>query len=51
MERDLDTHGATTIPGLLSPKDCATVAGWYDTDLLFRSRVVMSRHGFGRGEY
>ena len=51
VERDLDTHGAATIPSLLAPKACATIAGWYDTDALFRSRVVMSRHGFGRGEY
>ncbi|WP_372786240.1 2OG-Fe(II) oxygenase [Phenylobacterium sp.] len=51
VERDLDAHGAAMIPGLLSPDDCATVAGWYDDDALFRSRVIMSRHGFGRGEY
>jgi hypothetical protein len=48
---DLDTHGAAMIPGLLTPEDCAAAAGWYDTDALFRSRVVMARHGFGRGEY
>jgi hypothetical protein len=51
LARDLDTHGAALIPGLLSPEQCEAVAGQYDTDALFRSRVVMSRHGFGRGEY
>jgi hypothetical protein len=51
LARNLDAHGAALIPGLLSPADCEAVAGWYDTDPLFRSRVVMSRHGFGRGEY
>jgi hypothetical protein len=51
LARDLDAHGAALIPSLLSPAQCETVAGWYDSDPLFRSRVVMSRHGFGRGEY
>jgi hypothetical protein len=51
LAADLDAHGAVMIPGLLNPSDCATASGWYDTDALFRSRVVMSRHGFGRGEY
>ena len=51
VARDLDAHGAAMIASLLSPRDCETVAGGYADDLLFRSRVVMSRHGFGRGEY
>ncbi|MDB5425442.1 MAG: proline hydroxylase [Phenylobacterium sp.] len=51
LARDLDTHGAALIPGLLSAEDCASVAGQYDADVLYRSRVVMARHGFGRGEY
>jgi hypothetical protein len=51
LAHDLDAHGAALVPALLSPAECETVAGWYDNDPLFRSRVVMSRHGFGRGEY
>jgi len=51
LAADLDAHGAALIPGLLDAEACAAVAGWYDTDALFRSRVVMARHGFGRGEY
>jgi len=51
LARDLDAHGAALIPGLLPPDECETVAAWYDSDPMFRSRVVMSRHGFGRGEY
>jgi hypothetical protein len=51
LAADLDAYGAAMIPGLLSPDDCAAVAGWYDDDAQFRSRVVMARHGFGRGEY
>src|SRR5207245_6283074 len=30
---------------------CRVVSRWYTDDALFRSRVVMSSHGFGRGEY
>jgi hypothetical protein len=51
LAADLDAHGAALIPDLLSPETCAAVAGWYDDEALFRSRVVMARHGFGRGEY
>lgn len=49
--RDLDAQGSAVTERLLSPKDCRTVAGWYARAELFRSRVVMARHGFGRGEY
>ncbi|MCP3143009.1 2OG-Fe(II) oxygenase [Pyxidicoccus xibeiensis] len=48
---DLDTHGCATVGGLLSPAECLGLAEGYPTDALFRSRVVMARHGFGRGEY
>jgi len=51
LARDLDAHGAALIPGLLSAADCASLAGQYDVDALYRSRVIMARHGFGRGEY
>ncbi len=51
LAHDLDAHGAAMVPGLLAPRDCEAVAGWYADDARFRSRVVMSRHGFGRGEY
>src|SRR5688572_29429867 len=50
-ETGLDAHGCALLPGLLSPDDCAAVASWYEQDALFRSRVVMGRHGFGSGEY
>jgi hypothetical protein len=48
---DLDARGCAVIEGLLSPKECAALAGLYEADPLFRSRVVMARHGYGRGEY
>ena len=31
--------------------ECRAIAGLYGSDEPFRSRVVMARHGFGRGEY
>ena len=49
--RDLDACGCALLPRLLAPEACAAIARSYDTDALFRSSVVMARHGFGRGEY
>lgn len=48
---DLDVHGCATTPALLTAAECAALAGLYDADAPFRSRVVMARHGFGQGEY
>ena len=48
---DLDAHGATVIRSVLPPASCSALAALYDEDDRFRSRVVMARHGFGRGEY
>lgn len=48
---DLDAHGCARVAGVLAPADCALLAAAYDDGDLFRSRVVMERHGFGRGEY
>lgn len=48
---ELDQHGAAVLPALLTPEECRVVAALYPEDKPFRSRVVMARHGFGRGEY
>ncbi len=48
---NLDAQGWASIHGLLSPAECRATAAAYDDDKLFRSRIVMARHGFGRGEY
>jgi uncharacterized protein len=48
---DLDAHGCATTGPLLAAEECAALATHYDQDALFRSRIVMARHGFGRGEY
>jgi hypothetical protein len=48
---ELDGHGAAIIDGLLSPDECRALIAMYPDDTAFRSKVVMARHGFGRGEY
>src|ERR1700720_2385398 len=49
--RELDQQGNAMMEQLLSPEECRAIAGLYPNDDIFRSRVVMERHGFGRGEY
>lgn len=51
VARDLDGHGAAVLEQLLTPAECESLAGLYPQDQGFRSRIVMGRHGFGRGEY
>jgi len=48
---ELDGFGAATTGVLLTPEECARIVSRYEEEEGFRSRVVMSRHGFGRGEY
>jgi hypothetical protein len=51
IARELATHGCAIVPGLLSPEECVRLASAYARPELFRSRVVMERHGYGKGEY
>jgi hypothetical protein len=53
MESELDEDGVAVLPGLLTAQECSSIAALYDDSRqdVFRSRVVMARHGFGRGEY
>ncbi len=51
IAKDLDTRGYAMLEALLSPTECMALTGLYTDDQRFRSRVVMARHGFGRGEY
>ena len=51
MAQDLDARGSATLEGLLSSDECQAVSALYPVEEIFRSRVVMARHGFGRGEY
>ena len=47
----LDAHGWAALPALMTRDETEALAALYDDDALFRSRVIMARHGFGRGEY
>lgn len=47
----LDAEGCAHIGAVLSPVECRSLIAIYDDDARFRSRIVMTRHGFGRGEY
>ena len=48
---ELDEHGCAVAPSVLTPEECEALGGMYVEKERFRSRVVMARHGFGRGEY
>ena len=47
----LDLEGHAVMNSVLFADECAALAGAYGDDERFRSRIVMARHGFGRGEY
>ena len=47
----LDERGHAVLPQVLDPAECCELAALYDDRAAFRSRVVMARHNFGRGEY
>ena len=51
LAKGLDDRGSAVIEHLLTPAQCDSLAASYVDDDRFRSRVVMERHGFGRGEY
>ncbi len=47
----LQAVGHAVIPRLLCPAQCSALVVSYAQPDNFRSRVVMERHGFGKGEY
>ncbi|WP_342374997.1 2OG-Fe(II) oxygenase [Myxococcus stipitatus] len=51
LASELDARGCASLSRMLTPDECSALAGLYASEAPFRSRVVMSRHGFGRGEY
>jgi len=50
-DHELDRNGCAVFRQLLSARECEAMAELYPQEALFRSRVVMARHGFGLGEY
>jgi hypothetical protein len=51
IEEELKESGNAVLKGILTPSECSDLASLYANDDDFRSRIVMARHGFGRGEY
>ena len=51
VEKDLDAQGSAVIENLIAPVECDALVALYPEENIFRSRVVMARHGFGQGEY
>jgi hypothetical protein len=51
VSQDLDAQGSARIEGLLSSAECQALTALYSKEGIFRSRVMMARHGFGSGEY
>ncbi|MEP7083791.1 MAG: 2OG-Fe(II) oxygenase [Betaproteobacteria bacterium] len=51
IARDLDAQGCAVIEQMLDARECAALAAAYRDDTLFRKRIVMGQHGYGRGEY
>jgi len=51
IESSLDAQGFATLPAILSPDECESLAALYRNDALFRSRIDMARFRFGAGEY
>ena len=51
VSQDLDAQGSAIVGRLLSANECHAISSLYRKDDIFRSHVVMERHGFGRGEY
>jgi hypothetical protein len=51
VAQSLDTEGTVVLPRLIEPEQCEQLSTDYSREDIYRSRVVMARHGFGRGEY
>ena len=51
VSQELNSQGNSVLEGFLSSDECAALAELYGCEELLRSRVVMARHGFGRGDY
>ncbi|MGN8061379.1 2OG-Fe(II) oxygenase [Ralstonia sp. 22111] len=51
VEDALNEVGSAVLPGLLTHDASDALTALYPQDRLYRSRVVMERYGFGRGEY
>jgi hypothetical protein len=51
VAQELNAHGCASAGALLAASECKALASAYSREEFFRSRIVMARHSFGRGEY
>lgn len=51
VEDSLGRDGFAVLPSLLTLGQCNELAGYFFEEERFRSRIVMERYAFGRGEY
>jgi len=51
VSEELDAQGSAVIEGLLQRAECDALTALYEHEPAFRKRIVMARHGYGRGEY
>jgi len=51
LTNELDNFGYSILKSVLTRDECRMIAGMFEREDIFRSTVVMARHGFGRGEY
>jgi len=51
IRADLNTYGCAPAGAILTPAECAELIRGYGDQAIFRSRVVMGQHAFGKGEY
>ncbi len=51
VETALNQSGCAVLSNALTPAQCKALIELYDDDVNFRSRVIMARHGYGKGEY
>ncbi len=51
IDRTLNERGYAVMHSMLTTEECSSLAACYGADEFFRSRVVMARQGYGRGEY
>jgi hypothetical protein len=51
LSAELDSQGSAVVESLLAAAECDALTALHEQEEGFRSKVIMSRHGFGRGEY
>jgi hypothetical protein len=49
--QDLNAHGNAIMGNLICSADCDALSNLYQEERIFRSTVIMEKHGFGLGEY